>query len=398
MYRPHQQDRPARHDEPRSRWPASSGRRSTTSSGFRRLGYDAYYVEAHAPHAVDADGDATTTTARRRAAAFIDGVMRPLRPRRPLGLPRAARRRPLLRHERARSCTRSTRSAALIINLHGGTEPLPEHAATGRLVYLETDPVAAAGRAPRRAPGHASTSSSRTAPSSPSARTTAHADCGLPVSDRFHFHPTRQPVVLDLWRGATGRRSPATCFTTVGNWRQRVARRHVRAARPTRWSKHHEFLKFLDLPAPHRAARSSSRSRSYDARGPAAARSDTAGACATRSTFSTDLDAYRDYIAGSRGEFTVAKDQNVRLRSGWFSDRSATLPRRRPAGRHPGHRLRQRPARPARACSPFSTMDELLAAVEAINADYERHCRGRGGAGARMLQLRRRAGAVAQGG
>ena len=37
-----------------------------------------------------------------------------------------------------------------------------------------------------------------------------------------------------------------------------------------------------------------------------------------------DADAYRRYIAGSRGEFTVAKDQNVRLRSGWFSDRSAT--------------------------------------------------------------------------
>src|SRR5262249_47727612 len=27
----------------------------------------------------------------------------------------------------------------------------------------------------------------------------------------------------------------------------------------------------------------------------------------------------------SRGEFTVAKDQNVRLRTGWFSDRSATF-------------------------------------------------------------------------
>ncbi len=37
-----------------------------------------------------------------------------------------------------------------------------------------------------------------------------------------------------------------------------------------------------------------------------------------------DLDAYRAYIGQSRGEFTVAKDQNVRLRSGWFSDRSAS--------------------------------------------------------------------------
>ena len=38
---------------------------------------------------------------------------------------------------------------------------------------------------------------------------------------------------------------------------------------------------------------------------------------------SREIAPYRDYILGSRGEFTVAKDQNVRLRSGWFSDRSA---------------------------------------------------------------------------
>ena len=39
---------------------------------------------------------------------------------------------------------------------------------------------------------------------------------------------------------------------------------------------------------------------------------------------SRGIDRYRDYIGASRGEFTVAKDQNVRLRTGWFSDRSAT--------------------------------------------------------------------------
>ena len=40
-------------------------------------------------------------------------------------------------------------------------------------------------------------------------------------------------------------------------------------------------------------------------------------------SLSLDIVPYRDYILGSRGEFTVAKDQNIRLRSGWFSDRSA---------------------------------------------------------------------------
>ena len=31
--------------------------------------------------------------------------------------------------------------------------------------------------------------------------------------------------------------------------------------------------------------------------------------------------AYPEYFRRSRAEFTVAKDQNVRLRSGWFSER-----------------------------------------------------------------------------
>ena len=31
---------------------------------------------------------------------------------------------------------------------------------------------------------------------------------------------------------------------------------------------------------------------------------------------STNIFSYRDYIVGSRGEFTVAKDQYARLRSG----------------------------------------------------------------------------------
>ena len=35
-------------------------------------------------------------------------------------------------------------------------------------------------------------------------------------------------------------------------------------------------------------------------------------------------DAYRRFIQQSRGEFTVAKDQYVAPRSGWFSDRSVS--------------------------------------------------------------------------
>src|SRR6185369_9841234 len=38
---------------------------------------------------------------------------------------------------------------------------------------------------------------------------------------------------------------------------------------------------------------------------------------------SRDVDYYRQYILGSRAEFTVARDQYVRPNTGWFSDRSA---------------------------------------------------------------------------
>jgi hypothetical protein len=90
--------------------------------------------------------------------------------------------------------------------------------------------------------------------------------------------------------------------------------------------------------------------------------------------FSMDLDAYRQYVAGSRGEFTVAKDQNVRLRSGWFSDRSATyLAAGRPVvtqGTAFGNVLPT-----GDGLFAFSTADEAAAAVEAVNADYPRHRR-----------------------
>ena len=89
--------------------------------------------------------------------------------------------------------------------------------------------------------------------------------------------------------------------------------------------------------------------------------------------FSTDPDAYRDYITGSRGVL-----------------------RREGPERAPAHRVVQRPQRhlpggrapvinqdtgfsnvfpTGEGLFAFSTMDEILAAVDAINSDYERHSR-----------------------
>jgi hypothetical protein len=89
---------------------------------------------------------------------------------------------------------------------------------------------------------------------------------------------------------------------------------------------------------------------------------------------SKDIDLYRQYLGRSKGEFTVAKDQNIRLRSGWFSDRSATyLAAGRPVITQDTGFGSYLPT--GEGLFSFSTTDEILAATENINADYERHSR-----------------------
>ena len=87
---------------------------------------------------------------------------------------------------------------------------------------------------------------------------------------------------------------------------------------------------------------------------------------------STDVDAYRDFIGQSKGEFTVAKDQNVRLRSGWFSDRSASyLACGRPVVTQDTGFSNILPT--GEGLFAFSTFEEIEEALHRIDEDYARH-------------------------
>ena len=91
-------------------------------------------------------------------------------------------------------------------------------------------------------------------------------------------------------------------------------------------------------------------------------------------SFSPDLDRYRTFIGQSRGEFTVAKDQNIRLRSGWFSERSAQyLAAGRPVITQDTGFSNALPT--GTGLFGFSTMEEIVDAVRRINADYPAHRR-----------------------
>ena len=335
--------------------------------GFERLGYEVYYVEAHARtpsmfmEREEDDGAA-------RAAAFIADVMA----RFDLGDRWAFQ----ALHDDGRCYGMSERqldelyhSAALLINLHGGTEPRPEHYATGRLVYLETDPVALQielfhgeqGTIDFLAPHCAFFSFGENY---------GNPDCGLPVSDRFHLRPTRQPVVVDFWEGHG--EGEGRAFTTIGNWQQPWREIWFRGE-VFHWSKHHEFLKVLDLPS--RTAQPFELALSSYSDEDQRMLEDCGWAVRPALDLSNDIDAYRAYIGESRGEFTVAKDQNIRLRSGWFSDRSATyLAAGRPVITQETGFSNILPT--GEGLFAFSTVEEAVEAVERVNAEYARHRRG----------------------
>lgn len=335
--------------------------------GFRRLGCDVYYVEAHGitPTKLMAGPDDDGSL---RAATWLGGIMERFGfgdrwayhalhdDGRCFGLPES-RLRELYR------------SADIIINLHGGTVPLPEHSQTGRLLYLETDPVeleielhdgdqaAIDFLAPHRS--FATWGLNYGAD-----------DCRVPLPKDLRYRHSPPPVVLDFWErhgAAIGER-----FTTIGNWRQ--PGRVVLDGETYFWSKHLEFRKFIRLPklTPQKfeLALSSSSMRDGDLE-----KIERYGWIVRDALdVSIDLDLYREYILGSRGEFTVAKDQNVRLRSGWFSERSAQyLAAGRPVITQDTGFGSYLPT--GEGLFAFSTMEEILDALERINADYERHSR-----------------------
>jgi hypothetical protein len=335
--------------------------------GLRRLGFDVYYAEGHAiPPSMFTD--ATDFDGTDKAAAFIARTMarfdfgrrwsyRAWDDRQFFGVGETA-------------IKAAFANATAVINLHGGTMPRPEHGWSGALIYLETDPVAP------QVELHNKSSATREFLDLHTAHFTfgenlGAADCKVPLPPTaYEFHPTRQPVVLDFWEGRSG--APRDVFTTIANWRQ-SAREMTLEGEVYHWSKHHEFLKFLDLPRLTSQAFELALS-SYEA--PDERILEEAGWRVRRALdFSGDADAYRDYIASSRGEWTVAKDQNVRLRSGWFSDRAATyLAAGRPVVTQETGFSNVLPT----GCGlfSFSDMDESVAAIEAIKADYERHARG----------------------
>ena len=97
-----------------------------------------------------------------------------------------------------------------------------------------------------------------------------------------------------------------------------------------------------------------------------------AGASSIRARSRPTWTAYQRFVAGSRGEFTVAKDIYVRPNSGWFSDRAVCyLASGRPVVTMRTGFSSYCPV--GNGVFDYATHDEALAAIDAIAADYGSH-------------------------
>jgi hypothetical protein len=260
------------------------------------------------------------------------------------------------------------READAFLNVTGAQELREEHLACPRRIYVETDPVAsqirvAQGDQPTIAAlaahdTHFSFGGNFGAP-----------DCMVPLH-RFNWLPTRQPVVLDLWDNPIAARGDSAAYNTIATWINK-GRDLVYEGQTYYWSKDREFMKIVDLPRRRDVPFELAVGVEESVRQTLA---ENRWRIVDPVRLSSDLASYRDYILNSRGEFTVAKDQNIRLRSGWFSDRTVCyLAACRPAINQDTGFTSYLPT--GKGLFAFRTMADILAAVDEIERDYEGNCR-----------------------
>jgi hypothetical protein len=258
--------------------------------------------------------------------------------------------------------------ADAVLNITGATRLARERLDAGRVVYFGTDPgyheLAFASGAPQTRWLEDEHDDVVTY-----GENVGNDDCSLPALPKLRSK-TRQPVLLDLWRDGPPTRD---VFTTVSNWRQ-PGRDIDYNGRTYRWSKHHEFLKFVSVPSnggpPVELATGLVNLSARDRR----KLQSNGWRLSDAHSFTTDPWRYRDYILASRGEFTVAKDQYVAPRTGWFSERSACyLAAGRPVVSQDTGFGNSLPT--GTGLFAVDTPEEARDALEQINGDYGRHSR-----------------------
>ena len=356
--------------------------------GLARLGYEVYYVEDSGqwPYNMDGGPDGKNWIARDCSpnVSHLKAVMSRfgLGDRWAYRFPIEPRWYGLSDSQRAELLA----TADLLLNVSGTLEEPDRYREIPRLVYIDTDPVFTQIEVCRGESGL-------------KARVDAHdvhfsfGEClSEPVPETgHHWQPTRTPIPLAEWQTSD---RPRAALTTVMNWTSYEPLVHDGE---TYGQKDAEFVRFLDLPrrvSPtvlevalprlHHAKWAAGRTalplavRELLERNPAWTPSDLLahhGWCVVDALeIGADLEQYRRYVQQSKAEWSIAKNGYVRGRSGWFSNRSATyLASGRPVVVQDTGFTPVLPT--GEGILAFATSEEAVAAIRAVEIDYDRHSR-----------------------
>jgi len=247
-------------------------------------------------------------------------------------------------------------SADLLVNVSGSCWLRPEYAAIPKKIFIDSDPMfTQVAMLPNR---------------SMQERVRAHEfhftfaenigalDCRIPDAG-IRWLPTRQPVVLDWFPQAT--EPPRDVWTTVMNW---ASYKPCEFDGETWGQKAVEFERFAELPQRVNA--------SFELACSTERQSEPGWKLVASVEVAPDPWRYRDYLRQSKGEWSVAKEGYVKSRSGWFSCRSACyLALGRPCVLQDTGWSKIIPT--GHGLFAFSTMEEAVAGITAVNADYTMH-------------------------
>jgi hypothetical protein len=192
--------------------------------------------------------------------------------------------------------------------------------------------------------------------------------CRVPTCGR-DWIATLPPVVLDCWPVAGGPASEA--FTTIGHWRSygSIAYEGVDYGQRA-----HSLRRFFELPGRVSAPLELALGIHPDEKDDLAALRSNGWRLADPARVAGSPDAYAGYVRSSYAELGVAKSGYVESHSGWFSDRSACyLASGRPVVAQATGFEEVLPA--GEGLLQFSTVDEAVAAIEAVRAEPELHRR-----------------------
>lgn len=326
--------------------------------GFRALGHDAWFLEDSGDHPWSWD-----PFEHREDPALESGARLLAAETAPLGLADrwVLRHMPSGRHDGLdEDQTRELlASADIFVNVSLVTPMRPEYRQVPTRVGIDTDPVFTQIRIARGHGHYADVQESHS-------RLFTFGRPPLPAQ-RGEWVPTRQPVVTDLWPVAAPADTDAP-FTSIAQWR----------SYPTEtWegieygNKDRSFPQFVDLPRrTRRRLKLAISGQGKREAVPLLQRHGwqlTDGSVVTRTTAE-----YRELIAGSVGEFGVAKHGYVAARSGWFSERTCCyLASGRPAIVQDTGWTDWLPS--GKGVLAFTTPDQALEALETVADDPQSH-------------------------